>query len=166
MDRHHGCAAVLHPLGKVQHVDAALVPAQAALDGDRHVHRLSHRFHDLSRQLRSTHQAAAVAGIGHLGHGAAHVNVQKVTAGNFQSQHRRLGHDLRVVAEYLRAADAARIFSQELGAFLVLIHQRPGGYHLRHGHIRSQLRADGSESPIRNPRHGGEEQGVIQFYVS
>ena len=166
VDGYHGRAAVLHSFGKVQHVDAALVPAKAAFHGDRDIHRLHHRFHDFPRQLRGTHQTAAVAGIGHLGHGTAHVDVQKITAGDFQRQHRGPGHDLRVVAENLRAADAAFVFPKELDAFLVLIHQRPGGHHFRHGHVRSQPGADGAEGPVRDPGHGGKEQRILQFYVA
>ena len=166
VDGHHGRAAVLHAFGEVQHIDAALVPAKAALDSDRHVHCLHHRFDNIPCQLRGAHQAAAIAGIRDFRHGTAHVDVQKVTAGDFQRQYRTLRHDLRVIAKNLRAADAALVLSQQLGALFVLIHQRPGGHHLCHGHIRSQPGADGSKSPVRNPRHGGQEQRLVQFYVS
>ena len=161
--RHHGRTAVLHAPGKVQHVDAALVPAQAAFNRDGHVHRFDHGLHDLPRQLRRAHQAAAVAVVRNLGHGAAHVDVQKITAGNFQRQPRPLRHGVRVVAENLCAADAARIFPKQFGAFGIPVHQRPGGHHFRHGDPRPQFGADGAESPVRDPGHGRKEHGVIHF---
>ena len=153
----HGRAAVFHPSGKIQHVDAPLVPAQAALDCHWHRNRPHHGFHNSSRQLRITHQSGAIPGIGDLRHGAAHIDVQKITAGNLQGQPGPLCHGSRVIAEYLGSADASGILTQKLCGFLVLVDQCPGGNHLRHRYPRPQLGADGPEGPVRHTGQGGKE---------
>ena len=65
--------------------------------------------------------------------------------------------------EERRYADAARIFPEQLRAFLIPVHQCPGGHHFRHGNACPQLGTDGAESPVRDPGHGRKEHGIFHF---
>ena len=102
-------ACLLHPSGKIQIIEVSLVPAQAAFHRHRYVHRFFNSCDDLSCQFRGPHQAGAVTVVGDLRHRAAHVDIDKITAGDLQRQLSAPGHDLGIVAENLGTADAAGI---------------------------------------------------------
>ena len=73
-------------------------------------------------------------------------------------QLRRLLHNGGIVAENLCPAQSCGRFFQQTDALLILVHQRPGGDHLRHRHRRAKLGADGAVRVITDPRHGCEDR--------
>ena len=166
MDGDHGRTVVLHPLGKIQHIDGALVPTQTAFYRHRHIHRLDNSGKNFSCQLRSAHETAAITGIGDFGHGATHIDVQKITAGDLKSQSCTLGHHIRVVAKDLRAAKTSLVLLEQCGAFLILVHQRPGGHHFRDRDICTQLSTHRAERQIRHAGHRPQSNGIIHFQVT
>ena len=158
MDCNGCCAVVLEDLGQFHHIDAAPVPAQSGFHRHRHIHGVSHRPDNAPSQSRVLHQGAAVAVVDDFGHGAAHIEIEKITAGVGQGQFGSLGHDLRIVAENLCATQACRRFFQKADAFFILIDQGTGGHHLRHRHRRPHPGADGPEGQIRDAGHGRQHR--------
>ena len=163
MDSHHGCATIFHALGKVQHIDAALIPAKTAFDRDRYIHCFHNSLDDLPCQLRCTHQAAAIAGIGNLGHGTAHININKITAGDIQSKLRTFGHDLRIITKDLSAAHTGICLTKQCCAFLIFIAQGTGRNHLCDRKLGAKLRADIAERPVGHTGHRSQRDGGIHL---
>ena len=147
MDGHGGHPSLLHGPGQLHAVDGALIPAQAHLYGDGPAarppdHRLSHP----DGLVRGAHQPRAVPGIGHLGHRAAHVDVQDVGAGDLPGNGGGLLHTPLVAAEQLGGGGVLPFpqLEQRQG-LLILITQGLGGHHLGNGIARPQFPADGAE---------------------
>ena len=158
--------ALQHP-GKFHRVHAAPVPALAELHRDGDGHGLLHRLHDLPGQLRRAHQGGAVPGFHDLPHGAAHVDVQELRAGELQRHGRGLGQHLRLVAEELHRQGALlrQAVEQGLGLF-VPVAERPGGDHLRDGKGGALLPAEGAEGEVRHSRHGRQGHAPLQCNIS
>ena len=107
MDGHGRRPGRFHELRQLRRVAAALVPALAHLHRHRHGNGLHDRLHDPRGPFRVAHEGAAVAVVHDLRHRAAHVDVEKIRAGQLQRKGRSLRHHGRFVPEDLRAADAA-----------------------------------------------------------
>ena len=120
-----------------------------------------HGADDAPGQRDVAHEGAAVAVVGDLRHGAAHIDVQKVAPADADGDLRGLGHHGRVVAEDLRAAQRALVPAEQAAALAVLIDERAGGNHLRHGHVRAMLRADRAEGVVRYAGHWCEKKRRI-----
>ena len=103
-----GCSArLLGNLGKLHSVHMAAVKALAEFDRHGNGHGLDDAFDDLTGKLRRAHERRAVAAFDYLADRAAHVDIQYLCAGVFDRQPRRLRHDLRLMAEYLRGKGVA-----------------------------------------------------------
>ena len=160
-------AGLLGHAGEGHGVDAAPVPALAELHRHRHADALAHRLDDARGALHIAHQGRAVPGLDDLAHGAAHVDIHDLRAGERQRQGRGLGHDLRLMAEDLHRGGMLplRQVAESFGLF-VPVAQGAGGDHLRGGQGGALLPAEGAEGEIRHPRHGGQQHPPGQFYVS
>ena len=160
MDRHSGHPGGLHGLRKLHAVDGALVPAQAEFDGHRPLtgaphHRLSHP----DGLVHVPHQAGAVAGVGHLGHRAAHVDIDDIRAGHLSGDGCGLLHAFLVAAENLGGAGMFPLPQlEQRDGLLVLIAQGLGADHLGNGVPGAQLPADGTEGHIGHTCHGRKTQ--------
>ena len=160
VDGHGGRTGLLHGLCKLHAVDGALVPAQAELHRHRALCPPDHRFGHPHRLGRVTHQAGAVPGVCHFGHGAAHIDVDDVRPGNFGGDGRPLLHAHGVAAEDLGGGGVLPLPQLQQGhGLFVLKAQGLGADHLRAGQPRPLLPADSPEGRIRHPRHGGQGQG-------
>ena len=153
--------------GEFHRVDAAAVPAFAELDGHGPVRRAAYGLDDAPGQVRITHQGRAVPGPDDLAHGAAHVDVQNVRAGERERHGRRLRHDLRLVTEDLRGGRVLVFGHIEQGlGLLVPVDQRLRADHLRRGQGRALRPAEGAEGKVRHARHRGENHPAGKLYVS
>ena len=161
VDRDGGCTVFLRRAGQRDGARAAPVPAKAGLYGHGDGNGVRHGADDAPGQRDVAHEGAAVAVVGDLRHGAAHIDVQKVAPADADGDLRGLGHHGRVVAEDLRAAQRALVPAKQAAALAVLIDERAGGDHLRYGHVRAMLRADRAEGVVRYAGHRCEKKRRI-----
>ena len=167
MDRDSRRARLLRHAGELHAVDAFFVPSLAELDRHGHIDRLHDRFDDARGERQVTHERRAVAVPGDLRGGAAHVDVDDVAAGLFERDFRALRHGFRVMAENLRRGGMlVRRKLKQTGRFLVLIAQRLGRNHFRHGQRRAVFAADAAESKVGHSRHRRKHKPSVNFYRS
>ena len=100
-------------------------------------------------------------------HGAAHVDIQDVRAGNFDRHLRGLGHAVHIAAKDLRGKRLfARKRTKQLRGLRVVVAQRLGAHKLRDGVARAFFGADLAECSIRYARHRRERELRFNFYRS
>ena len=159
MDGHGADAHLLESLCQLHGVDAALVPAAAHLHRDGHRAGLDHGLGYAGGLVDVPHQGAAVAVGDDFPHGAAHIDIDEIGAGDLRGLHGGLRHTHRVAAEDLGRGGV--LPGEELEKALglaVLIAQRLGAHHLRDGQSRAHLRADLAEGQVGDACHGGQRQ--------
>ena len=162
-----GRACLLTHFRKFNGVCAALIPALAELDGDRNTCAADNRLNNFLSLVYILHKGAAVAAGDDLADGAAHVDVNNISAGDFLGYPRSLFHDLGVVSEDLSGAGMLvfRNLKKAFG-FLVVIYESLCTYHFRAGIGSAVLPAYLPEGKVRYPRHRGEGEFSVYFNVS
>ena len=160
VDRHGGHTGLLHGLCKLHTVDGALVPAQTELHRHRAARSPDHGLGHLHRQIGSAHQAGAVAGVGHLGHGTTHVDINKIAARLLVGNACGLLHAIGIAAEDLGGGGVFPLPQFQQGhSLFILIAQGLGADHFGAGQSGPLLSADGAKGDIRHTRHRAEGQG-------
>ena len=162
----HTCTAILHTLCKIQDIDTAFVPTQAAFDRNRHIHSLYYCLDNLPRQFRCSHQSAAVSGICDFGHRTSHIDIDKITPGDFKCQLRTFCHDFRIITKNLCTADTGVRFAKKCRTLFVLIAKCTGRYHFRDRQLRTKLSTDIAKCPIRYTSHGSQSYGGIHLQIT
>ena len=95
--------------------------------------------------------------LGHLGHRAAHVDVDDVRPGLLQGQGGPLFHTGLVAAKDLDGGGPfPRPQLQQGGGLFIPIAQGLGADHLSDGVAAGQLPAHGAEGQVGHPGHGGQ----------
>ena len=168
MDGEGGNTRVLQPFGKLQIVQVAPVPAQANFGGDRPASRPANDGGGhFGGFLRVPGQARALPVVAHLGHRAAHVDVDDVRPGVLGGFGGGLFHGLLIAAEKLDGGGVLPLAQLQQGEGLsVLIAEGLGGDHLSDGVARPQLPADSAEGKVGDPRHGGQHQGGRDIHTA
>ena len=113
------------------------------------------------RLVRVPHQARAVPGVGHLGHGAAHVDVDEVRPGHLVGDGGRLLHAHQVAAEDLGGGGVLPLPQLEQGnGLFILKAQGLGTDHFGTGQPCPLLPADGAERQVCHPAMGASASGT------
>ena len=160
-------ADLLEHFGKLHGVDTALVPAAAHFRRDGHLDGAHDRLGNARGLFGIFHQRAAVAVFDDLAHGAAHVDIQDVRAGNFDRHLRSLGHAVHIAAKDLRGKRLfARKRTKQLRGLRVVVAQRLGAHKLCDGVARAFFGADLAECSVRHARHRRERELRFNFYRS
>ena len=152
-----GYAGLLHGFGELDAVDRTLIPAQTELDRNGAAGTTDDGFSHLHRQIGVAHQAGTVTGVCHFGNGAAHVNVNKIRAGDLVGDGGSLLHTDGITAENLGCGGMLGFTQLQQGnGFFVLIAKSLCADHLCAGQAGTLLPADGAKSNVRNTCHGAK----------
>ena len=156
MERERRRARLDQARADVERVARAVGQPAAHLHGDGHGHRAGHSADDLARPLRILEQRRAGAGLRHLAHGAAEVDVDDVGAGVLDHPG-RLGHDGGLRAEDLHRQRGFVARDAEVAErALVAVAQARAAHHLRADEPGSEAPALAPEGLHADARHGRE----------
>ena len=159
LDGNRGSPGLFQDPGKFDAVAAPHIPAPAELGGHGDVHGFHHGLDDFPCQFRGTHQSRAVAVVDNLAHWTAHIDIQHIRAGKFDSNPGGLGHTIRLMTENLHSSGMlTRELLQKPEGFPITVAKRFGGNQLRAGIAGPQLRADLTESSVGNASHRSQGQ--------
>ena len=162
VDRHGVGSFLLDDLGRFQHVH--LVEPQAHLHRQRQRRAAAHGGHHRRQPRQVLQQPGAGAGAHHLGHRAAHVQVDAGVARLGRDDRRGLGQGLGVGAEKLdELRRARRKTGDHLQGAAVAAAQPLGGDHFRdHGAAAADLVHELAQDAVGQPGHGGQDRGVFE----
>ena len=173
MQRNGGHALLLCRERRFEIREVLIVNALAHLDGDRHVSArtlLDHRTHDHAEQVTLPGKRGAPTLAGHLGHGAAKVEVDVIGAILLHEDAGGLARGRGIDAVELdRAGALLRVVLDEAHRLGSALNESPSRDHFAHvearrtgratslGTHRTGLAAQPSERAIRDASHGRED---------
>ena len=162
VDGDEGSTRLFARLGALHGGDVVGVPAFAHLDRDGAGGVGENLLHDLPTQVRVQHQLAARAAGDNLRGRAAHVDVEKIEVVFFNGGG-GFAHDLRHFSEDLDAVGrAVGLGLEQADRLVVVVDQRPAGYHLADGEARAVLGHQAAAGRVGKARHGAEHRPVGQ----
>ncbi len=141
---------------------SSMAPSGADLDGKGKIGRLSHGLKNSGHPLRVAHQRRPRTGLDDLFHRATHIHVDKI--GPSLNRHPyRFRQRLRIGTEKLNPKRPVGGRGIEVTAGLAHPPDKTAGTdHLGKGEAAAELTHNRPERQIRDPRHRGETDCVLQ----
>ena len=161
VDGKGGDAAIFGDAGDGRQVFVVVVPAQTGFEGNGNVHRADDGFENGGNQRLVLHQRAAGLNIADFFGGTAHVDVDNLRP-EADVVTRGIRHLLRIAAGNLDGNDTAFIgkIAAAQGLFGIS-KRRVAGQHFAHRPTRAKISAKSAEGLVRNARHRGECNGIV-----
>ena len=165
VQRDRGGALLLSDAPSVEEGLVVLVDADARLDGDGHavfVGGADRLTHDRAEPVPLVRQHPAAALAGHLGDGAAEVEVDVVDGEVADQDPGRVGHHVRVDPVQLhRAGLLPRVEREHVVGLVVADHEAAGGDHLAHVQPGALLTAQLPVGGVGDAGHRREHDGQV-----